>query len=156
MARPARAELLRVWALSFYKIVQPLMASSDTPIEPGLQTNPGHECWEAPVVLSLGESYSICPESTVFLYHHLDGGGVRGLSSLLILKHLFMEVARIDTDERVRHDRSHDGNLIARPCYYLDHMVGSSTGGYALMRTNKLARWLTSLQADRTPALTIA
>jgi patatin-like phospholipase/acyl hydrolase len=47
----------------------------------------------------------------------LDGGGVRGLSSLLILKHLMEEI---------------DPTSPPKPCDYFDMIGGTGTGGYAL------------------------
>ena len=47
----------------------------------------------------------------------LDGGGVRGLSSLLILKEIMEEVAR------------KTGEVEPRPCEYFDLIGGTSTGG---------------------------
>ena len=46
----------------------------------------------------------------------LDGGGVRGLSSLLILQHL---MENIDPDAEVP----------PKPCDYFDMIGGTSTGG---------------------------
>ena len=67
------------------------------------------------------------------LINCLDGGGVRGLSTLLILKAIFIEVALKDSGEHgpdhPKHDVLPDKTLIARPCYYLDHITGTSTGG---------------------------
>lgn len=49
----------------------------------------------------------------------LDGGGVRGLSSLIILKHL---MESIDPNAEVP----------PKPCDYFDMIGGTSTGGYVL------------------------
>ena len=48
----------------------------------------------------------------------LDGGGVRGLSSLLILQELMKEIE----------DKKEDGKP-ALPCEYFDLICGTSTGG---------------------------
>jgi hypothetical protein len=48
-----------------------------------------------------------------------DGGGIRGLSSLLILEHIM---------EKIRDIKRLD--LIPRPCEYFDLIGGTSTGGY--------------------------
>ena len=61
-------------------------------------------------------------------YLSLDGGGVRGLSTLLILKSIFVEVARLDQEHANHHDFARQVQ-IARPCHYFDHMTGTSTGG---------------------------
>lgn len=47
----------------------------------------------------------------------LDGGGVRGLSSLLILKHLMESI-------------DPDAETPPNPCDYFDMIGGTSTGGY--------------------------
>ena len=49
----------------------------------------------------------------------LDGGGIRGLSSLQILKQLMESVA----SSKNLHD-------IPKPCDYFDLIGGTSTGGY--------------------------
>lgn len=65
----------------------------------------------------------------------LDGGGIRGYSSLLILKQLMHEVAvcekRLQDEEgpvegSTRRDFDEDQLL---PCHYFDYMYGTSTGG---------------------------
>ncbi|KAH8726464.1 acyl transferase/acyl hydrolase/lysophospholipase [Phaeosphaeriaceae sp. PMI808] len=65
----------------------------------------------------------------------LDGGGIRGYSSLLILKQLMHEVAecerRLQKEEgpvvgSERHEFNEDELL---PCHYFDYMYGTSTGG---------------------------
>lgn len=84
--------------------------------------------WEVPIVLSLGLS-TCALRFTELTFSWTDGGGIRGLSSLLILKELFKEVARLDQHAEAQHDENDDG-MVARPCHYFDHMVGTSTGGY--------------------------
>lgn len=46
----------------------------------------------------------------------LDGGGVRGLSSLMILQELMEEIG-------------HDAEVVPKPCEYFDLIGGTSTGG---------------------------
>ncbi|KXL42424.1 hypothetical protein M433DRAFT_543131 [Acidomyces richmondensis BFW] len=65
----------------------------------------------------------------------LDGGGIRGYSSLLILKALMHEVweweKRLDEEESA-HDISHFKAMSEEellPCHYFDFMYGTSTGG---------------------------
>ena len=50
----------------------------------------------------------------------LDGGGVRGLSSLIILKRIMYVLGtKVKSDE----------NQPLRPCEYFDMIAGTSTGG---------------------------
>ena len=53
---------------------------------------------------------------------------MRGLSTLLILKAIFKEVARLDQEHTNHHDVVEQVR-VARPCHYFDHMTGTSTGG---------------------------
>ena len=63
----------------------------------------------------------------------LDGGGVRGLSSLLILKDLMRQVA---VDHR---DESPSAEKIAPlPCQYFDLICGTSTGGLIALMLGRL------------------
>ena len=57
----------------------------------------------------------------------LDGGGVRGLSSLLILKKLMQEVQRIKGDSN-----------LPLPCEYFDLICGTSTGGLIAIMLGRL------------------
>jgi patatin-like phospholipase/acyl hydrolase len=50
----------------------------------------------------------------------LDGGGVRGLSTLYILKSIM---------DRLNHERKKDNLLPAKPCEVFDLIGGTSTGG---------------------------
>ena len=56
----------------------------------------------------------------------LDGGGVRGLSSLLILRNIMEEIAR-------RNDTAE-----ARPCEYFDLIGGTGTGGLIAIMLGRL------------------
>jgi patatin-like phospholipase/acyl hydrolase len=51
----------------------------------------------------------------------LDGGGVRGLSTLYILKSLM---------ERLNHERQTANLLPVKPCEVFDLIGGTGTGGY--------------------------
>jgi patatin-like phospholipase/acyl hydrolase len=64
----------------------------------------------------------------------LDGGGVRGLSSLLIVQRLMHEVQRLMIDEGNMTD---DGKL-PRPCEYFDLICGTSTGGLIAIMLGRL------------------
>jgi patatin-like phospholipase/acyl hydrolase len=63
----------------------------------------------------------------------LDGGGVRGISSLYILKELMAQVAR---QYRVEHPQ--DSKLSPRPCEYFDLICGTSTGGLIALMLGRL------------------
>jgi patatin-like phospholipase/acyl hydrolase len=51
----------------------------------------------------------------------LDGGGVRGLSTLYVLEGLM---------RRLNHQRQIDGLARVKPCEVFDLIGGTSTGGY--------------------------
>jgi patatin-like phospholipase/acyl hydrolase len=57
----------------------------------------------------------------------LDGGGVRGLSSLLILEKLMREIKRLNGDSQP-----------LLPCQYFDLICGTSTGGLIAIMLGRL------------------
>jgi patatin-like phospholipase/acyl hydrolase len=57
----------------------------------------------------------------------LDGGGVRGLSSLLILKEIMAEIGRSAETQRD-----------PLPCEYFDLIGGTSTGGLIALMLGRL------------------
>lgn len=57
----------------------------------------------------------------------LDGGGVRGLSSLLILQKLMKEIQRLKGDSQP-----------PLPCQYFDLICGTSTGGLIAIMLGRL------------------
>ncbi|KAL0938197.1 phosphorylase superfamily protein [Colletotrichum truncatum] len=59
--------------------------------------------------------------------HSQDGGGVRGISSLLILEHLMEEIRKTKGLEHV-----------PRPCDYFDIISGTSTGGIISIMLGRL------------------
>jgi patatin-like phospholipase/acyl hydrolase len=63
----------------------------------------------------------------------LDGGGVRGISSLYILKELMAQIAR-------EHQAENPGapELSPRPCDYFDLICGTSTGGLIALMLGRL------------------
>ena len=63
----------------------------------------------------------------------LDGGGVRGISSLYILKELMAQIAR-----QHRFDHSESPSLSPRPCDYFDLICGTSTGGLIALMLGRL------------------
>ena len=58
----------------------------------------------------------------------LDGGGVRGLSSLLILRNIMEEIAR----------RKGPGTAEAHPYEYFDLIGGTGTGGWIAIMLGRL------------------
>lgn len=70
-------------------------------------------------VLSLGECHVYLQRcSRTELIVSTDGGGIRGISSLLILENIM---------ERIRQERCLQ--TVPRPCEYFDLIGGTSTGG---------------------------
>jgi patatin-like phospholipase/acyl hydrolase len=63
----------------------------------------------------------------------IDGGGVRGISSLYILKEIMAQVRR-----QYRVDRSNDPNEKFRPCDLLDLICGTSTRGLIALMLRRL------------------
>jgi patatin-like phospholipase/acyl hydrolase len=88
-------------------------------------TVPIDDPW-APLVLSLGTYHLL----HAFLCLTIsDGGGVRGLSSLYILREIMRSIKVLDdADEEV--NRIESTYSMPLPCNYFDFIVGTSTGGY--------------------------
>jgi patatin-like phospholipase/acyl hydrolase len=63
----------------------------------------------------------------------LDGGGVRGISSLYILKELMAQAARQQAVDRPNEPRS-----VPRPCEVFDMICGTSTGGLIALMLGRL------------------
>ena len=63
----------------------------------------------------------------------LDGGGVRGISSLYILKELMRQLAR-----EYQEDNPNAPELTPRPCEYFDLICGTSTGGLIALMLGRL------------------
>jgi patatin-like phospholipase/acyl hydrolase len=64
----------------------------------------------------------------------LDGGGVRGLSSLLIVRSLMHEVQRV----LVKNGQAKTGDRLPVPCQYFDLICGTSTGGLIAIMLGRL------------------
>ena len=63
----------------------------------------------------------------------LDGGGVRGLLALYILKELMAQIAR-----EHRTENSEAPELFPCPCEYFDLICGTSTGGLIALMLGRL------------------
>ena len=64
----------------------------------------------------------------------LDGGGVRGISSLYMLKELMAQVKR-----QKRVDHPNEPPSTPRPCDVFDIICGTSTGGLIAIMLGRLA-----------------
>ncbi|EXJ55530.1 hypothetical protein A1O7_08458 [Cladophialophora yegresii CBS 114405] len=67
----------------------------------------------------------------------LDGGGVRGLSSLYILREIMKRVKELD-DNAQPNDRIEPNVGVPFPCDYFDFIVGTSTGGLIAVMLGRL------------------
>jgi patatin-like phospholipase/acyl hydrolase len=63
----------------------------------------------------------------------LDGGGVRGISSLYILKELMAQVSR-----QHRAENSQTPRISPKPCEYFDLICGTSTGGLIALMLGRM------------------
>ena len=63
----------------------------------------------------------------------LDGGGVRGISSLYILKEIMAQVSR-----QQAFDNSNEPKSKPRPCDIFDMICGTSTGGLIALMLGRL------------------
>ena len=63
----------------------------------------------------------------------LDGGGVRGISSLSILKEVMRQIA-----QEYEADNPGSPELSPRPCEYFDLICGTSTGGLIALMLGRL------------------
>ncbi|RDW65971.1 hypothetical protein BP6252_09606 [Coleophoma cylindrospora] len=86
----------------------------------------------------------------------LDGGGIRGLSSLFVLLQLMEEIKKIEyfkgvdcsaesplfkskpnpDYDKFRNEKMHNGAF--RPCHYFDYIAGTSTGGIIAIMLGRL------------------
>jgi hypothetical protein len=88
----------------------------------------------------------------------LDGGGVRGISSLLILKDIMDEIGKDEqknhvekgeepvTSDENKEETEYDGTV--RPCDYFDLICGTSTGGLIAIMLGRLGFVSTNQKAQ--------
>ena len=110
----AEASLLEATAIPNEPAPAYSSPSNDIILEQGIRADcVGSETGPPLRLLSLGEYCTLPSHSWAQFFP--DGGGVRGLSALVILKEIMEKVT---------------GNKNARPCDYFDLIAGTSTGGY--------------------------
>ena len=77
----------------------------------------------------------------------LDGGGIRGYTSLLILKYLMVEIEKKETEYDAWTTSSSDSPYVESddssrssylPCHYFDYIGGTSTGGIIAIMLGRL------------------
>lgn len=81
--------------------------------------------WDS-LVLTLGTSSFLEDLGRKVSHSGVDGGGIRGYSSLLILSALMERIAFWEKD---LHGRQVNADHLL-PCHYFDYIWGTSTGGY--------------------------
>ncbi|EKM82275.1 hypothetical protein AGABI1DRAFT_124759 [Agaricus bisporus var. burnettii JB137-S8] len=67
----------------------------------------------------------------------LDGGGIRGLSELLIIKEV-MHKLMFEENEKRKKDGEETLNVLPKPCDYFDLIGGASTGGIIALMLGRL------------------
>ncbi|KAN0076234.1 Acyl transferase/acyl hydrolase/lysophospholipase [Elaphomyces granulatus] len=67
----------------------------------------------------------------------LDGGGIRGLSSLYILRRIMKRIKELD-DRDAQENRIEGGQQLPLPCNYFDLILGTSTGGLIAIMLGRL------------------
>ena len=115
-----------------------LIYHAEAPVEPSFYTDEDEDAWSKKTVLSI------------------DGGGVRGLSTLLILRELMEEIGAIERRASPKAKTSAYSPLVdclregssdqpgAKsdpryfPCHYFDYICGASTGGLVAIMVGRL------------------
>ncbi|KAF8537718.1 hypothetical protein BDD12DRAFT_717299, partial [Trichophaea hybrida] len=69
-----------------------------------------------------------------------DGGGIRGYSSLLILKRIMQRIAEIERADNCLSTAgmASPSQQLPLPCHYFDYVFGSSTGGLSAIMLGRL------------------
>lgn len=136
--RRDRADIVDTGLDTFHTVRPPQINSS-----PGCGCTHGWGCEAEPTTSSEVEE-SVTPSSEIGLHQTngrddliltLDGGGIRGYSSLLVLKQLMNRIA--DHEKRFQSEHElpyHKLGWVANaleplPCHYFDYMYGTNTGG---------------------------
>ncbi|KAI0505912.1 acyl transferase/acyl hydrolase/lysophospholipase [Xylaria bambusicola] len=68
----------------------------------------------------------------------LDGGGVKGLSSLYILREIMKRIKQLDLEDAHNALEDRSNNELPLPCHYFDFIVGTSTGGLIAIMLGRL------------------
>lgn len=111
------------------------MASAESP-GPSARPGPGDETHAEP------PQGSPPPSPWRPLILSLDGGGIRGLSTLLILEYMMRYVAALEDGWQPGTDMTlnipEHRKRVALPCHYFDFIFGTSTGGFIAIMLGRL------------------
>ncbi|KAL1301849.1 hypothetical protein AAFC00_006034 [Neodothiora populina] len=86
-----------------------------------------------------GASTCTCRPSRKESVLSLDGGGIRGYATLLILQSIMEECLQLEyAYDEAYHQSSPDDEQLPLPCHYFDYMFGTSTGGIIAIMLGRL------------------